>query len=129
MYCGPTDEAFGQGVRSRIKSVLEGKSIRAIASDTGLCAETVRRYLTSSKFPAEFIARLSEHYGLNADWLLFGRGVPHAENAGTHALAQSSTPSLLREIADRWEALEHRLDALSARIEALQDSVSKAGGG
>lgn len=124
--------ALADAVRERMCSVLRGKSIRTISVETGFCPETVRRYLRSSKCSVEFVARLCERYALNADWLLFGRGQPEQARHAQHVLESTDVPSILIELAQRWQHLEHRLDAVTERLETVsrkldEDPASRIG--
>lgn len=115
-------DAAAEGLRRRICDALRGKSVRVIASETGFCAETVRRYLRTSKCSVEFVATLCTRYGLSAEWLLFGRGSPDYEDQAKSVLAQASFGSLLSELARRWE----RLDDAVRRAEHTLDKASPA---
>lgn len=66
--------SYAVGLAARMAETCAGLSFNEIARRTESNRETVRRYMTDGRPPAEFVARLSEAFGVSGTWLLTGRG-------------------------------------------------------
>lgn len=62
-----------QGIASRLQQVKGNRSIRSFSKPLGVNPETMRRYLASGQVPAIVIAKVSEQYDLDCNWLLTGQ--------------------------------------------------------
>jgi hypothetical protein len=58
----------------RLRCVLADRNLAAVARTVGVSKESVRRYLAGAQPSVAFIAGVCCAYGVNADWLLCGRG-------------------------------------------------------
>lgn len=66
--------AYAAGLAARMAEVCAGLSFSEVARRTEMNRETTRRYMTSGRASAEFLARLCEAFGVSGTWLLTGRG-------------------------------------------------------
>lgn len=123
----PSD--FVDALRLRLRQVTEGKTIRTIAAETEMCPETVRRYLNGSVCSVEFIGRMCARYGVDADWLLFGRGRVRRSAQSMELITECGAAGLLGELAHRWEQMELRMIELSRRLDAIDSTRSPIGSG
>lgn len=84
--------SLARDLRHRLDEILKQKSIREVANDLGMNAETVRRALQGESRPSvEFVMAVCSTYNVSAHWLLFGEG-PRASDevsgARSHRLSQ-----------------------------------------
>lgn len=107
-------------LHERIHAAVGGRTYRAIAELTGSNAETVRRYMMGQAPSAEFLAALCQAIGLNAQWLLTGRGPMKASHIKAHALSEASAAELLSAMARTLERLTDRVERLEVFVTTLE---------
>jgi len=117
--CEVLPSNFGEAIRLRLRQITEGKTIRAIAAETEMCPETVRRYLNGSACSIEFLAKVCVRYGVDAEWLLFGRGRTQINTRSPSLIEECGARSVVGEIARRWARMESRMAELSLRLDSL----------
>ena len=67
------------GLSERLTLVLGDLSYHEFARSTGFNHETVRRYVQGRSTPSPaFLAVLCNSFGYSPEWLLLGKGRPHA---------------------------------------------------
>jgi hypothetical protein len=71
VMCNDGDRWYA-ALRERLKLAAGKRSYQEIGRQTATHPESVRRYFTSGRPCARFLAAFSAHYGVSADWLLLG---------------------------------------------------------
>ena len=107
-------------LHERLAAVVAGRTYRAIAEATATNAETVRRYLQGQSPSVEFLASLCAALGINAEWLLCGRGPMRVEDVKPHALRAASGAELLGAMSTAMETVVNRLDRLEVFVQTLE---------
>ena len=117
-------------LHERLSSVASGKTYKAIGDLTDTHPETVRRYLQGQSPSVEFLGALCAALGVNADWLLTGRGPVKIEEVRTHALRQANPGELHAAMASTISVLVERVDRLETYCQTLETlvRVKKPGG-
>lgn len=93
-------------ISQRLNIMIGENSYRAISELTGYNTETVRRYICGlSKVPADFIGRVAELYGLDANQIILGHRFIEMDSEGS-PLQQVSTENLINEIGRRLTMIE-----------------------
>lgn len=107
-------------LHERIHTAVGGRTYRAIAELTGSNAETVRRYMMGQAPSADFLAALCPALGLNAQWLLTGRGPMKASHIKAQALNEASAADLLAAMSRTLERLTDRVERLEVFVTTLE---------
>ncbi|MCL4222315.1 MAG: helix-turn-helix transcriptional regulator [Phycisphaerales bacterium] len=107
-------------LHERLTSVASGKTYRSIADLTATHPETVRRYLQGQSPSVEFLAALCRTLGINADWLLTGRGPMRVEEVRAHALREANPTELHAAMASTISVLVDRVDRLETYCQTLE---------
>lgn len=68
----------------RMRLICAELTFSEVARRTDTNRETVRRYISSGRPSAEFVARLCQTFGVSGTWLLTGRG-PRYDSYGSRA--------------------------------------------
>lgn len=110
-------------LHERLTSVASGKTYRSIGDLTATHPETVRRYLQGQSPSVEFLAALCRALGINADWLLTGRGPMRVEEVRTHALREANPTELHAAMASTISVLVDRVDRLETYCQTLETLV------
>lgn len=100
----PSHESICQDIRDRLGFALGSQSNRSVARRTGYNTETVRRYRQTGNTKATFIASVALAYGINADWLLTGRGVWNELNQVRNDVEQPDLNELLDQLVRSIES-------------------------
>lgn len=67
-----TRRAWEAQMLSRLRQAAENYSYARISAQTGVHAESVRRYLTKGRPSAYFIAAFCQSFGVSPSWILTG---------------------------------------------------------
>jgi transcriptional regulator with XRE-family HTH domain len=118
-----------ENLHDRLNSVSSGHTYRAIAELTQTHPETVRRYMQGQSPSVEFLAALCPGLGINADWLLTGRGAQRADQIRAHALQHADPAELHSAIATTISALVERVDRLETYCQTLETRLRGQTGG
>lgn len=110
-------------LHERLTSVASGKTYRSIGDLTATHPETVRRYLQGQAPSVEFLAALCRALGINADWLLTGRGPMRVEEVRAHALREANPTELHAAMASTISVLVDRVDRLETYCQTLETLV------
>lgn len=113
-------------LHERLTSVASGKTYRSIGDLTATHPETVRRYLQGQSPSVEFLAALCRGLGINADWLLTGRGPTRVEEVRAHALREANPTELHAAMASTISVLVDRVDRLETYCQTLETLVRGA---
>lgn len=106
-----------------MRSITGRKSYRVIGQMTGQHPETVRRYMQGSSPSVEFLSQFCAEFGVNANWLLTGRGVKRMEEAKDEALRTANPSELLKHVAGTLEDLAARIDRIEVYVQTLEARV------
>ncbi len=116
----------------RLTDAAGDRTFRAIAEMTGHNSETVRRYMQGAAPSVEFVAAFCECFGLNANWVLTGRGPMKASEMRGEALSHANPTELLTATAGNIEKLDGRVDRLEVFVSTMESriraSVARNGG-
>lgn len=107
-------------LHDRMNAAVGARTFRGISELTGTNAETVRRYMQGQAPSVEFVATLCAVLGVNAEWMLSGRGPMRRDDVKTHALREASGGELLGAMATAVEKLTSRMDRLEVHIQMLE---------
>lgn len=122
--CGPVSGTlrgvYASPLHERLVLAVGQRSIRHVGELTGTNHETVRRYLSGQPPSAEFLAALCRVLGLNANWLLTGRGPMKVEEVRLEALRESPAPDLLTALAATVENLLDRVERVELFVQTLE---------
>lgn len=99
------------------------RTFRSVATMTGQNHETVRRYMQGSAPSVEFVSAFCVAFGLNANWLLTGRGPMKAAEIRGDALTQANPTELLTATAGTLEKLDGRVDRLEVFISTMESRI------
>lgn len=113
-------------LHDRLRVVAGQRSYRALGDLTGQNTETVRRYMLGASPSIEFVAAMCSRFGINADWMLTGRGAMHDKENRRHALNTSSPADLLAAVAGALERLTDRVDRIEAYTQTLETRLRAA---
>ncbi len=116
-------------LHDRLRVVAGQRSYRALAELTQHNTETVRRYMLGAAPSIEFVAAMCSRFGINADWMLTGRGAMHDKENRRHALNTSSPADLLAAVAGALERLTDRVDRIETYVQTMETRVRAAGAG
>lgn len=61
----------------RLKIIVGDRSVRSFALELDISPSTVHEYLKGRVPPADFSARVCEHFNVSAEWFLKGEGDMH----------------------------------------------------
>lgn len=76
-----------ESIRTRLRQVLSDHSSRRVEAATGHNHESIRRYLTAARVPADFLHDVCTAYSVSPSWLLLGIGTPYlSEHASRREL-------------------------------------------
>ena len=98
----------------RLRSLLASMEMTEIARRTGYSVSTVYHYLNGRKITAAFCAACVRHLGLNAAWVLGGRGSPAIEHDGQRS--EESAESLLAAVEGAMSLARERLRELDSPL-------------
>ncbi|MEN0020083.1 MAG: helix-turn-helix transcriptional regulator [Planctomycetota bacterium] len=107
-------------LHERLATVAGNQSFREIARQTGLNAETVRRYMQGQAPSAEFLVALCKTLGINAEWLLLGKGPMRADDIHEEALKAASAGDLLIAMSGNIEGLVGRVGRIERYMQMLE---------
>lgn len=110
------EDAVPERIAERMQFVRGGRSYAHLASALGLHTETVRRQFITGRPGPELLSRMALHYGVNADWMLTGRG--SSKWAPTLRPRDLSVRELLLALAEKFEAQGADTDGATARAES-----------
>lgn len=113
-------------LHDRLRVVAGQRSYRALGELTGQNTETVRRYMLGASPSIEFVAAMCARFGINADWMLTGRGAMHDRENRRYALNTSSPADLLAAVAGALERLTDRVDRIEAYTQTLETRLRAA---
>ncbi|XVJ59163.1 MAG: helix-turn-helix transcriptional regulator [Tepidisphaera sp.] len=81
-------DALAQRVTMIINTIrTDGRSLRAVGQALGINRETLRRMSVGQCPSAELLIRLTEEFGVSAEWLLTGRGNQFRSDRVGHQIA------------------------------------------
>ncbi len=110
----------------RLNDAAGDRTFRAIAELTGQNHETVRRYMQGAAPSVEFVSAFCERLGLNANWLLTGRGPMKTTDIRSAALALANPTELLTATAGNIEKLDDRVDRLEVFVSTMESRLRAA---
>jgi len=110
----------------RLNDAAGKRTFRALAQMTGHNHETVRRYMQGAAPSVEFVSAFCQNLGLNANWLLTGRGPMNAADIRGEALAVANPSELLGATAGALEKLDDRVDRLEVFVSTIESRVRAA---
>jgi transcriptional regulator with XRE-family HTH domain len=113
-------------LHERLKLVTAKRSIRSVADATHQHPETVRRYLAGQTPSPEFIVGVCAAYGINADWLLTGRGAMRVADIRQHALREAKDEDLLSALATTIDRLHERVERVEGALRGMQGAGAVA---
>ncbi len=113
-------------LHDRLRMVAGQRSYRALAELTGQNTETVRRYMLGASPSIDFVASMCSQFGINADWMLTGRGAMNDRENRRHALHTSSPSDLLAAVAGALERLTDRVDRIEAYVQTTETRLRGA---
>lgn len=99
------------------------RTFRHLGELTRTNSETVRRYMSGQAPSAEYLASFCEALGVNADWLLTGRGPMKRAEVRAHALQQADPAELLSAMAQTLERLIERVERIEVFVQTLETRV------
>lgn len=95
------DPAFQSRLASVYAHALAGRSYRQLARQLGINQETLRRMVVTQTCSVRLLTVLCEKFGINAHWLLTGRGEPtRLEDRRSH-LERATPRELCRALAEQ----------------------------
>ena len=89
-----------QRIRARLRELTARHPQAEIARKAGISKANVHRYLNKNRIPASLCSAIIENLGVNANWLMTGRGqAPRAdkapaEPAGANAASLMAVPEV-----------------------------------
>ncbi|MFN7022213.1 MAG: helix-turn-helix domain-containing protein [Phycisphaerales bacterium] len=101
---------------ARVRLVLGSRTLREAAKVGGVSVETVRRYLNGTTPSCEFLGRVCERLGLNAEWMLLGEGPMLLEGLYADALRSATNEQLMNEVARKFDSLNERVARLEVAV-------------
>lgn len=107
-------------LHERLSFVASGRTYRSLSELTQTHPETVRRYLQGQSPSVEFLAALCRALGINADWLLTGRGPVRVDEVRAHALREANPTELHAAMASTISTLVDRVDRLETYCQTLE---------
>lgn len=107
----------------RLHDAAGDRTFRALSAMTGANHETVRRYMQGASPSVEFIAAFCDGLGLNANWLLTGRGPMKTSEIRPDALSRANPTELLSATAGNMEKLDERVDRLEVFVSTMESRV------
>ncbi|RMH13205.1 MAG: XRE family transcriptional regulator [Planctomycetota bacterium] len=110
-------------LHERLKTVAAGQTYRSLGELTRTHPETVRRYMQGQAPSVEFLAGVCRSLGINADWLLTGRGAMRVDEVRAHALREADPSELHAAMARTISMLVDRVDRLEAYCQTLETLV------
>lgn len=114
-------------LHERLTSVAASRTYRALGELTNTHPETVRRYMQGQSPGVEFLAALCAALGVNADWLLTGRGPMKVADVRAHALRDANPTELHSAMALTITMLTERLERLEQYCQTLETRLRAAG--
>lgn len=97
----------------RLEVALRGRVHAEVARRIGTSAPNVSRYLRGTRVPADFCAALVNEFGVNANWLLTGKGAPFS--AEIAASGEQLAGSLLELVEAMNVVARMRIGAVSSQ--------------
>lgn len=107
----------------RVRLVIGKQSLRHIAKITNVSVESVRRYFNGGTPSSDFLGRLSNKLGLNAEWLLTGDGPMMLEGLAADALQHATVEQIVGEIARKFDGLSDRVTRLEVAVFAASRAM------
>lgn len=109
-----------ENIRARLRELTATYPQAEIARKAGISKANVHRYLKRNRIPASLCAAIVEHLGVNANWLLCGRGAPLGTGAAAAATAgpapaAAQATGLLEMVESMNHAARLNLGALSGK--------------
>lgn len=80
---------YQQMLRERLQQLTERYQQAEIAARTGTPTANVHRYLKAGKIPSEFLAAIVEHFDIDSEWLLTGKGEAASSSVKTETAAKA----------------------------------------
>ena len=108
--------AMEAALNHRVKMVVGSQTLRQVAKIGGVSVETARRYMNGATPSSEFLGRLCEKLGLNAEWLLMGEGPMLLDGLHADALKYATSEQLIGEIARKFDGLNDRVARLEVAV-------------
>ncbi|MCF6228110.1 MAG: hypothetical protein L3J82_05510 [Planctomycetes bacterium] len=90
---------FQQTLRERLLILTDRHQQAEIAARTGTPAANVHRYLKAGKIPSEFLGSIVEHFDVDPEWLLTGKGEQ------TSSTVRAETAAKAGELLDLVQAM------------------------
>lgn len=110
-------------IHDRMSAAAGERTFRHLGELTRTNSETVRRYMSGQAPSAEYLASFCEALGINADWLLTGRGPMKRVDVKSHALRQADPAELLSAMAQTLERLIDRVERIEVFVQTLETRV------
>ncbi len=110
-------------LHTRLLDAAGERTFRALSTLTGQNHETVRRYMQGAAPSVEFVAAFCDGLGLNANWLLTGRGPMKASDIRGDALSHANPTELLTATAGNMEQLDDRVDRLEVFVSTMESRI------
>ncbi|MEL7474086.1 MAG: hypothetical protein AAGK04_12280 [Planctomycetota bacterium] len=107
------------GLHERLQSAAGSRTFRHLSEVTGVNAESVRRYMQGQAPSVAFVSAFCRELGVNADWLLTGRGPMRLADVKREALADADAGDLMGAVAGTLETLIDRVDRLDVFTQTL----------
>lgn len=111
-----SDKTQEETLRERLREVSRRYPQAEIARRLNIRRSTVNRYLLSNRIPGAFLAAVSREFGVNANWLMLGEGVPWIADVRADQAALGKNLLELVQAMERVSRL--RLGALAGNPKA-----------
>lgn len=121
--CGTISGVNPTAIHDRMSAAAGERTFRHLGELTRTNSETVRRYMSGQAPSAEYLASFCEALGINADWLLTGRGPMKRVDVKSHALRQADPAELLSAMAQTLERLIDRVERIEVFVQTLETRV------
>lgn len=107
-------------LHERLKAAVGARTFRHLSELTGTHHETVRRYMQGQMPSVEFVSALCGSLGLNANWMLTGRGPMRLADVRAASLQQADASELLAAMAATIEVLIKRVERLEVFLQTME---------
>ncbi|MFG0326058.1 MAG: hypothetical protein ACF8SC_02150 [Phycisphaerales bacterium JB037] len=107
-------------LHERMRAAVGARTFRHLSELTGTHHETVRRYMQGQAPSVEFVSALCGALGLNANWMLTGRGPMRQAEVRAASLQQADASELLAAMATTIEVLIKRVERLEVFLQTME---------